>query len=334
MKKRYFEYDLIRAAAMLLIVFYHMNMEWSTRSLGGIFAISKIGASGYLGWIGVSLFILISGAAQCISYEKCPNLKIYYKKRWLGIFPTFYLAYFLCFLVGRLAATERLLTPSFIYTLIGMDGYLTIFGVETQYLVGEWFLGMILILYLLFPLFYRLVERYPVKLLVFISLYYIIMLQIYPEKARIEKDALLNAPVFIAGIYLYRYGKQISLRAGAASLAIFLLMIQFSYPDFLTPYLFLTEGLALYVFLMSVGGFLSERKEAVAVWFRKVISVIAQYAYEIFLVHHVLISVSLNAYPVGADLGSRGYLLWAVRILLIIGGAAWLISPGRRKKRG
>ena len=30
-KKRYFAYDLMRAAAMLLIVFYHMNCEWSAR---------------------------------------------------------------------------------------------------------------------------------------------------------------------------------------------------------------------------------------------------------------------------------------------------------------
>ena len=30
-KKRYFAYDLMRTAAMLLIVFYHMNCEWSAR---------------------------------------------------------------------------------------------------------------------------------------------------------------------------------------------------------------------------------------------------------------------------------------------------------------
>ena len=30
-KKRYFAYDLMRATAMLLIVFYHMNCEWSAR---------------------------------------------------------------------------------------------------------------------------------------------------------------------------------------------------------------------------------------------------------------------------------------------------------------
>lgn len=66
-KKRYFAYDLMRAAAMLLIVFYHMNCEWSARLMESPLVVTKIGNQGYLGWQGVSLFILVSGAAQCIS---------------------------------------------------------------------------------------------------------------------------------------------------------------------------------------------------------------------------------------------------------------------------
>ena len=75
-KKRYFAYDLMRTAAMLLIVFYHMNYEWSARLMESPLVVTKIGAQGYLGWQGVSLFILVSGAAQCISYERCSDLKL------------------------------------------------------------------------------------------------------------------------------------------------------------------------------------------------------------------------------------------------------------------
>ena len=80
------------AAAMLLIVFYHMNCEWSARLMESPLVVTKIGTQGYLGWQGVSLFILVSGAAQCISYERCSDLKTYYKKRWWSIFPSFYMA--------------------------------------------------------------------------------------------------------------------------------------------------------------------------------------------------------------------------------------------------
>ena len=43
-KKRYFAYDLMRAAAMLLIVFYHMNCEWSARLMESSLVVTKIGA--------------------------------------------------------------------------------------------------------------------------------------------------------------------------------------------------------------------------------------------------------------------------------------------------
>lgn len=45
-KKRYFSYDLMRAAAMLLIVFYHMNCEWSARLMESPLVVTKIGAQG------------------------------------------------------------------------------------------------------------------------------------------------------------------------------------------------------------------------------------------------------------------------------------------------
>ena len=52
-KKRYFAYDLMRATAMLLIVFYHMNCEWSARLMESPLVVTKIGAQGYLGSVTV-----------------------------------------------------------------------------------------------------------------------------------------------------------------------------------------------------------------------------------------------------------------------------------------
>ncbi len=40
-KKRYFAYDLMRSAAMLLIVFYHMNCEWSARLMESPLVVTK-----------------------------------------------------------------------------------------------------------------------------------------------------------------------------------------------------------------------------------------------------------------------------------------------------
>lgn len=47
-KKRYFAYDLMRAAAMLLIVFYHMNCEWSARLMESSLVVTKLARKGIL----------------------------------------------------------------------------------------------------------------------------------------------------------------------------------------------------------------------------------------------------------------------------------------------
>lgn len=54
-KKRYFTYDLMRAAAMLLIVFYHMNCEWSARLMESQLVVTKIGAG--ISWLAGSIVI-------------------------------------------------------------------------------------------------------------------------------------------------------------------------------------------------------------------------------------------------------------------------------------
>ena len=61
-KKRYFAYDLMRSAAMLLIVFYHMNCEWSARLMESPLVVTKIGNQGYLGWQGS---IVIYSCIRC-----------------------------------------------------------------------------------------------------------------------------------------------------------------------------------------------------------------------------------------------------------------------------
>ena len=62
-KKRYFAYDLMRAAAMLLIVFYHMNCEWSARLMESPLVVTKIGMQG-ISWLAGSV-VIYSGIRCC-----------------------------------------------------------------------------------------------------------------------------------------------------------------------------------------------------------------------------------------------------------------------------
>lgn len=326
-KKRYIEYDLIRAAAMILIVLYHMNGECMSRNITSPLLFVNITRNGQLGWQGVSLFILISGASQCISFARCEDLKTYYKKRWWGIFPSFYLAYFICFLLGGGLSGSRPLDWSFFWTVIGMDGYLSIFGVKTQYLVGEWFLGMILILYLLFPFLYKLIKKAPKTVFVVSALYYIAVLWLYPNADRISSDVILNVFVFMMGIYLYLYAGEIPMAVGVASFALWLFFAYVPLPDSLIRYLFCVQGITLYVALTALGRWLGQSDRMGAL--KWMIEKISKYSYEIFLLHHVLIGLSLSNSS-GQDRGWIGYLRWVVEIGIVIFACAWMVHQSVR----
>lgn len=71
------------------------------------------------------------------------------------------MAYFVCYLMGGFGGGVKLFDLSFLWTITGLDGYASLFGIQSHYLVGEWFIGMILVLYIVFPVLYALVKRYP-----------------------------------------------------------------------------------------------------------------------------------------------------------------------------
>lgn len=332
-KKRYFEFDLMRAVAMLLIVFYHMNCEWSARLMESPLVVTKIGNQGYLGWQGVSLFILVSGAAQCISYERCKNLKTYYKKRWWSIFPSFYLAYFVCYLMGGFGGGAKLFDWSFLWTITGLDGYVSLFGVQTHYLVGEWFIGMILVMYILFPLLYEAIKRYPKWVCIAACFYYLVMVQILGKTGRVDKDILLNVVVFMAGIYLYRYGKYLSTWMGLVAVVVLGVVIFVPLPERVSWYLFAVEGVCLYLILLMIGRGLDQVQNMLSVTVKKVVGVLSKYSYEIFLLHHVLISVSLSPYEQNCQYGVGQYLLWAMKVIIVVGIASWMIDSRWKKRK-
>ena len=154
-KERIFYLDFIRALATLLIILTHYNALFIynvNRPFAAVISL-KVGNI-YIGALGVSLFLIISGAAMMYVYgnQDKINWKKFYSKRFITIFPMFWLAYlvvgFFTFFEqkGINAAIPR---KNFIFTVLGFDTYLANFGVKTFSLVGEWFLGLIILIYLL-----------------------------------------------------------------------------------------------------------------------------------------------------------------------------------------
>ncbi|WP_379933138.1 acyltransferase family protein [Enterobacter sichuanensis] len=144
-------FDFVRAISVLMIIIFHF-ISMIIRNGGGNWGEFNLIAP--FGSIGVSFFIIISGAGLFISSKKWTGCKEFYIKRFKSIYPTFWFVYIFmsCFLLvfaGRVYVGGDYF--KWAITIIGFDGYMSWY-MPTYYIIGEWFVGFIVLIYLVFPL--------------------------------------------------------------------------------------------------------------------------------------------------------------------------------------
>lgn len=143
------QFDFIRAIACFGIVLFHFAVEY-----GWPLAFRDFGGGVTYGDIYVTVFFFISGALLFYNHRQVEEIKLFYKKRAFSIFPPFYIAWGLLYLRDVLRYKNLFYRGnpfSIILSLVGMDGYLA-YKVQDYYIIGEWFIGAVILLYLLYPL--------------------------------------------------------------------------------------------------------------------------------------------------------------------------------------
>ena len=314
-RARLFYLDLVRAIAAILIVVTHFN---NPALLGGPVVLTMAPFNIYIGDLGVSLFLIISGAALMVSHGDRLDLKSFYWKRFKNIYPMFWIAWILAtsfFLLARGGFAANAGPPwSFIFTFLGVDGMAANFGIPSMYLLGEWFLGFIVIFYLVFPLLRWAVVNYPIATAVAVIALYAATLA-YFEIPRGYPGAIIltmRLPELAFGMYLAKYWKRINpwLLIPAAAVLTFWTVA----PPAVSPSIGTTlVGISAFIVIVVLARFVDSRP------IRAVVSLIATYSYAIFLVHHVVIMQlfgSLN--PVGFT-RTQVYALFAATSLVIFG---------------
>lgn len=146
--------DFVRAISVFAIIVFHLFID--------------SGYSSHMNWLytklghyGVSFFIIASGGAIYGSIKKGFDLTSFYKKRAASILPAFWVSYifWLVFILLKhgyvsLGSDWKLLA----LTATGLDGWL--YNRYPNYaLVGEWFIGFILVMYLIFPALVPVIKR-------------------------------------------------------------------------------------------------------------------------------------------------------------------------------
>lgn len=197
--------DFIRAISVIMIIVFHFMSSVLNR--GGSWEDHWIVAP--MGSIGVSFFIIISGAGIYLSSKDWKGVLPYYKKRFKSIYPTYWFVYLFmsCFL---LIFANKVYIGSdplmWFVTIAGFDGYM-LRHMPTYYIIGEWFIGFIIIMYALFP-FVRIVLNKSKLLALVLSIVFAIVI-FYSNKYLSAKipifhvnagwNPLVRLPEFIFG---------------------------------------------------------------------------------------------------------------------------------------
>ena len=323
-KPRVFYLDLIRALAALLIVLTHFNFHLKDHGGGYVLTFQPFGI--YVGDLGVSLFLIISGAALTLTYRRPINLKRFYWKRFLNIYPMFWTAWvlgtFYYFLISNGRPPNAGPAKSFIFTLLGVDGLVSAFGWPTMYLLGEWFLGFILLYYVVFPLILWAIDRFPVVTGVVILAAYAataVIMHRYFSGYSSSMVLTTRLPELAFGSYFVLYVRRVhwvTVIPAAAVLAVSAMLPEKIPEDVGTTIV----GISAFLILVVAGRYVAIQPV------RAFVGLIARYSYPIFLVHHVVIWHLSQRIDVYGFFPLQRYMLLAAEFVLIFALSVALVK--------
>ncbi len=322
MKKRYNFMNLLRILSMFAIVFYHMVF---TLYLYGIRQHDSIkflfsNANMHIAKVGVSLFFILSGCGLMMSAgDDRFRVKDFYKKRFIKILIPFYVVYVFYFayhiVTGHLSLphpfAERHLKPySFLFTLFGMDSYVDSFGIPSCSLgIGEWFLGCLIMMYVLFPFLRILIIKRPYMTFAIATLYYALMIDKYYDfKLLSTVPMFTNFTIkiydFILGMFIARILVRIPPKAAIIGLIVNLFFA--IYPRQLPGidnFQIVIQSVAAFLAFYGLESFLTKREK-----FNAVVAKLCAYSYEYFLLHHSVI-IYMHMKGMNTDFSNADILL-------------------------
>ena len=315
-RPRIFYLDLIRALATLLIVLTHFNFHLRDHGGGYVLTFEPFGI--YVGALGVSLFLIISGAALTLTYRRPINLKRFYWKRFLNIYPMFWTAWVLgtlyYFIIYNGRPPNAAPARSFIFTLLGIDGLAVNFHFRTMYLLGEWFLGFILLYYVVFPLLLWAIDRFPVLTGVVLLVAYAATVVIMPRYFPGYPSAMIlttRLPELAFGSYFVLYVRRVHWAAVVPAAGV--LAVSAIFPEAIPEDVGTTiVGISAFLILVVVGRYVAIQPV------RVVVGLIAKYSYPIFLVHHVVIWQVIQKINVIGFFPIQRYMLLAAECVIIL----------------
>lgn len=212
MKKRLLYLDICRFWAIFLVIIYHIDVHMTTRGISS----SKSFVIQNNNFSGVTLFVLLSGLTLTMNLKDRKNIdwKLFYKRRFLSVLPLLWITYILqYFRLFYINGTSPIIHEKWriIFSILGLDGYLSRITTTFYLGVGEWFIGMVLLFYIIFPLLFHLLKK---SVLIFSTLALVVYVFSFFTISPIGYPTLFSMiPLFSVGMLLGYYDPDINLKS-------------------------------------------------------------------------------------------------------------------------
>lgn len=185
-----------------------------------------------------------------------------------------------------------------------MDGYFGYRG-PNYYILGEWFLGAIVILYLLYPLVVRVLEKQELVGFILITIGFLFVCRLPYFKILDFRNLFSCLFSFSFGILIAKHDVKNSKIIAAISLMVFLGFYFVALPPYGRWLATHITGMVLCLALLYVGQFIM--KSSVL---RRIFQELASISYQIFLLQHIVILWVLKYRHPGS--------VWKSAVLLLI----------------
>ena len=280
--------DFIRALCTLGVVTYHFSCTLVYYGNSDFRFLYRF-ANGNCGLVFVTMFFMLSGALLYRNNSDISSYKTFYIKRWKSIFPMFYIAFLIFYIPTAIKFHSPLYLGrpwSLLLTFFGIDGYF-LYKIPSYYLLGEWFLGAIILLYIIYPLLLKLLSKPLMTTVIIICLH---IWQVYSDLFVIHDFSNLISCLisFWLGILFMKYYDNIinilNKRTVTLLIAALLPLIFVNIKPVPDNFIIHITGYILFILLFSFGNFAMNNKII-----NKSCSLISYLSYAVFLLHHQIL---------------------------------------------
>ena len=248
-----------------------------------------------LGMIACGLFVLISGATLALKGREEEPIS-FYKKRLIRVLIPFYIAYIIYFIIKAITYKTIFIYGGipkwrFIFTLFGIDEYLSANGVRTFSLgIGEWFLGCILLCYLVYPFLYKAHRKNKYLTFVVMTIWFLFINYNY-SSFNFVIPSHMN---FLCQIYNFYLGIVLIDKATLSKLKKWLLVITIpiiAFFYFYKPVIMMPDNIKTTIVLVAIFISFYELEDVISsfAWLRTFTVFFNKISLEIYLVHHFVI---------------------------------------------